>query len=488
MSSLVSNAGSSAYFARGGSYANRALASACWYAYLIFLVLISFLVHRYDTASWLYLSTGFYLLISVYGLTVLFGSRCNWLALKKAWVIICCLFVSLVWLFLQTCIPVENALNSTLGITQSAPPWFAPSRHLSVVPDKTRWLLFTNIFTFAWFVFTLALLNNRRRVRQLLWTLLAIGTTHAGIAIFAMQSGLFLTDIAQLDGHFQVARGWFVNRNHFAAFMNICLVGGIYAIASQLIKNNQQKPLLALINQVLSPRVFVLAAVLTIVIAILMSQSRGGIVSLVVAVLAVVSIFSRQRLYHSGHWRQLLLLSVLFIGLLFVFGQDLVTRFSTQSLSLGERITQWSITLDAIKQSWLFGYGGGSYGTVFQLFREYADLRQVSYNQSHNEYLHIWLEQGFIGLSLWLVTLLLVVRQLVLTIPNLRSDFIRCVLMAASIGFTAAILQAGVGFNLQIVNIRCNFFVIIALIFCAPLMLHRKPASRKHHNRIKKHE
>jgi O-antigen ligase len=479
----MGNIGSSNYLTTGKSPVAQALANICWYAYLLYLILISFLTHRYNTASWLYLSAGFYLLISVYGLTVLFGARCNWLALKEARTIIFCVFASVVWLFIQTLVPIDNELDSILGMTQTVPPWFDPSSYLSVVPDKTRWLLFTNIFAFAWFVFTLSLLDSRRRVQQLLWTLLAIGALQAGIAIFVMHSGMFLTDIIPLDGHFQVARGWFVNRNHFAAFMNLCLVGGIYAITSQLIKNSRQKPFLAMINQVLSPRVFVLAAVLLIVVAILLSQSRGGILALIAATLAMVSVFSGQRLHLYSHWRRLLVLSVIFVGVLLVFGQNLIVRFSAQSLSLGERITQWSITLDAIKHSWFFGYGGGSYGTMFQLFREYVDLRQVSYNQSHNEYLHIWLEQGLVGLTLWLLTLLLVVRQLVQKAPNMQSNFIRAVLMAASIGFTAAILQAGVGFNLQIVNIRCNFFVIIALIFCAFPMQHRKFAKNRNQHR-----
>ena len=426
----MNRAESSIYRAGSGFLASRALASTCWSGYLIFLVLISFLTQRYESPSWLYLSAGFYLLLGVYGCSILFGARCNWLALRKARAVILCFFISLVWLFLQINLPLENTLDSIIVMTESVPDWYNPVSHLSVVPDKTRWLLFTNIFVFAWFVMTLALLDSRQRVRQLLWTMLAIGLMHASIAIIAMQSGLLLADITQLDGHFQVARGWFVNRNHFAAFLNLCLVGGIYAIATQLVRDSRQKAMLALLNQVLSPRVFVLAAVLTIVIAILMSQSRGGIISLIVAVLLVVSIFSRQPRNPFSHWRRLLLLGVLVMALLLVFGEGLVARFATQSISLGERITQWSITLDAIRQSWLVGYGGGSYGTVFQLFREHTDLRQVAYNQSHNEYLHIWLEQGIIGLILWLVTLGLVVRQVALAMPKMRSEFLALKLYA----------------------------------------------------------
>jgi len=483
MNPVASDTKSSAHRTSSGLFAGRILASSCWYGYLIFLVLISFLTHRYDSASWLYLSAGLYLLLGIYGCTVLFGARCNWFALKSARWVIFCLFINLLWLFLQISLPVENYLDSIIGVTQSVPHWFDPDSYLSVVPDKTRWLLFTNILVFAWFVFTLALLDSRQRIRQLLWTLLAVGTLHASIAIYAMQSGVFLADVTQLDGHFQIARGWFVNRNHFAAFLNLCLIGGIYAVVRQSVRNGQDKFVLAMLNQVLSPRVFVLAAVLTIVIALLMSQSRGGILSLLVAVLVVASVFSRPQLHKMNQWRRWLLFAGIFIGLLFVFGQDLLARLSSQSLSLGERVTQWSITMDVIKQSWMFGFGGGSYGTMFQLFREYADLRQVSYNQSHNEYLHIWVEQGLLGLLLWLVMLVLVIRQALQVLPKIQSDFLRVVIIAASIGFIAAILQAGVGFNLQIVNIRCYFFVIIALIFCAPHIQHRKFTKNKNQHR-----
>ncbi|NNC98791.1 MAG: hypothetical protein HKN85_01280, partial [Gammaproteobacteria bacterium] len=122
----------------------------------------------------------------------------------------------------------------------------------------------------------------------------------------------------------------------------------------------------------------------------------------------------------------------------------------------------------AIQRAWLFGYGGGSYETVFQYFREYSQFRQVSFNQSHNDYLHLWLEQGLLGLLLWLAALVLAIRHAVITIRATGSTLIKAVSAAALLVLTAALLQSGVDFNLQIVNIRSLFFVIIALLYSTP--------------------
>ena len=175
--------------------------------------------------------------------------------------------------------------------------------------------------------------------------------------------------------------------------------------------------------------------------------------------------FSRRKL--------LIKLTVIVVVVIGFFGAELMLRFSADSL-LGERSAQWALSLASIKQAWILGYGGNSYADVFQVVRGYQDFRQVLYNQSHNDYLHILLEQGLLGLTLWLGLLMLVFRAAYTAITNTTSSLVISTLVSVMVVLFAALLQSGVDFNLQILNIRCYFFVIMSLAFSVPCIGPRK--------------
>jgi len=160
------------------------------------------------------------------------------------------------------------------------------------------------------------------------------------------------------------------------------------------------------------------------------------------------------------------------------FGKDLLLRFSTDAL-LGERLSQWTLTWQAIEQAWLLGYGGNSYADVFQIFRGDQDFRQVVFNQAHNDYLHIWLEQGLVGLALWLGLLSIALRAAFRGFTNSASQLSRAVLISVAVVLIAALAQSAVDFNLQILNIRVYFFVIMSLVFSVPAIRHKKGAPGK---------
>ena len=115
-----------------------------------------------------------------------------------------------------------------------------------------------------------------------------------------------------------------------------------------------------------------------------------------------------------------------------------------------------------------------SYADIFQMSRGYNDLRDVLYDQAHNDYLHIWLEQGLVGLSLWMAFLVFSIYTAVLGLANSSSTLINAIVISGVIVVFAALLQSLVGFNLHIINIRFYFFAIIALIIAAPRVSQRK--------------
>jgi hypothetical protein len=470
-----------------------------WYAYLMLLIAVSFVNDYYSSQTWLLLSAGIYVICGLCVFSAINGGRCNWVGLKRVKLVLLIMFAMLLLLLLQMTLPISRhsdlalhsgfALHSGLallsgasssGITPEwyAPEWFAPAGRWSIVPEKTRWLFNSELLIFSTFVLSIALVCSRRRLKQLLTVVLIVGVIHSLVGIFAKYGGLTLVDIKQLDGHFTAARGWFINRNHFAAFISLCLVSALALQVKSLMSAKRARPVAMILAQLMSYRIANLFALTVGIIAIVLSQSRAGFLAFFLSLLLVMIVFGNGRSVKSlGFRRRNLILPAtsIVLAVILYFGGDLLQRFSSDTL-LGERLSQWSLTWQAIEHAWLFGYGGNSYADVFQAFRGYQDFRQVVFNQAHNDYLHIWLEQGLVGLALWVGLLAIVLMTAFRGFSTSASQLSQAVLISVSVVLIAALAQSAVDFNLQILNIRVYFFVIMSLVFSVPAIRHRKRA------------
>jgi len=456
-----------------------------WYAYLVLLFAVSFVNNYYSSQVWLLVSACAYTLCGLCVLSAINGGRCNWYGLGQAKFALMILVAILVLLILQTYIPVEKHTevllfdNSLYNGVQ--PSWFNSDGLWSVVPRKTRWLFNSEALIFTIFALSIALLVSRRRLRQLLLVMLLVGFFHSLVGIGAKYSGLALVDLQQLDGHFSAARAWFINRNHYAAFVSLCLLGPLAFQMKILITQSKASFLSIAADQITSYRLIYPLALGLGMVALVLSQSRAGFLAFLSMLALTVFYFGRNGFALGlGFNRRRLLAPVAVAAIVVIayFGSELALRFSSDAL-LGERIAQWSITWEAIKHAWLLGYGGNSYADVFQVFRGYEDFRQVLFNQSHNDYLHIWLEQGLLGLMLWLGFLVVLLRAAHQGIVNTTSSLVSATLICTIIVILAALLQSAVDFNLQILNIRYYFFVIISLAYSVPAIRQRKGTPTK---------
>lgn len=449
-----------------------------WCLFLMLLIYVSFNQGIYGSEQWYLVSSGVFLLSALVVTNAFQARRINVAALKNAKPLLIILAISLLWLYLQSIVPYQGALYEWLleaqGTQIPAPMWYQPDQVWSVVPELTMNLFWSELTMFLGCTLTIGLVNSRRRLKQLLLLILIIGLVHASVGIFAKYSSLLLVERAQIDGHFSAARAWFINRNHFAAFISLSLIAALTFQLRLIIGYRGKSYLALLISQLLNYRIVVALALLTSFIALSLSQSRAGFLALLISIVCILFFFARYSKLLVGR-RALLMPIFIVVGLsLFYFGSELALRFLNQGSFLGERIPQWQLTWELIRKEWLLGYGANSYATVFQAFRGDNDFREVVYNQAHNDYLHIWLEQGLVGLMLWLGLIFLTLLHAWQAFKSTSSSLVSGFMLAASVVILAALLQSTVGFNLQVLNIRFYFFVIIGLIYAVPKIRHKK--------------
>ena len=456
---------------------------AIWCAYLLLLVMVSFVNDLYSSQEWLMVSSCVYALCGLFILSALNGGQCNWRGVVQAKYALVILGAMVALLYLQVVLPFDKHLDILLLeeplFKASTPTWFDPAARWSVVPIKTLWLLKSELVMLAIFALSIALVSSRRRLKQLVFLILIIGLIHSCVGIFAAHGGMLLVDVKQLDGHYDAARAWFINRNHFAAFVSLCMLGVLVFQLKALMNGGGALTRPVIIKQILSYKLVYHLALACGLVALVLSQSRAGFLALLMSMFFVLSWVGRDLVPTMLAFRKrtlLLPMTVLVMVIVAYFGSDLLARFSQDAL-LGERIEQWQVTWNAIKKAWLLGYGGNSYADVFQVFRGYQDFRQVLFNQAHNDYLHIWLEQGLIGLCLWLALVTLVLRAAYAHISMSKSTLVTATLLATLIVLLAALSQSFVDFNLQILNIRYYFFVIMSLAFSVPTIRQKTRSS-----------
>ena len=441
------------------------LEKTCWVAMLLWLVLISMSSAAYQSVSWMIMSAVLYGICVFYTVAIMLGCSYNSRALKRGRLVIVLAALPLFWLYLQTVLPLGNTLLSGLLPSSSGFQDMHSQALVSVDVIRTRHLLYSYLPPFICLLLMCTMLTKRSRIKHVLYLSVFLLLLHSAVGIYAKYSGIYFIDESQLDGHWSAARGWFVNRNHYAAFILSSLLGLLSFIAYY--SREQQA----------SPYVMVVLAFLVLIslVAVVLSQSRAGLVCWVFIFISSGLMTLRSVTRDRGDWanrRSLPMIAILsLVGVALVgmfFGAEMWSRLESSTLSIGERGLQWDLTWQAISQSPWFGYGGGSYAQVFQYFRGYSELRQVIFDQSHNHYLHLWLEQGLVGLVLWLGLIAITFKKAVAGIRDSKSNLVISVSFAACFVIGAALIQSLVDFNLQIINLRCFFFVIIGIILALP--------------------
>lgn len=450
------------------------LATLFWYLYLLLLFVSTFITNQYGSASWQWFTSIFFVFCAFYFIVVAsLNLTCNFCFFKRARVFLVIFTMILVWLFLQTII----ACDLGLGFRSKQllhPDWFSPNAVISVVPHKTRLLIASEFLVFTVFIMTMILVDSRSRLRQLLLLVLFVGILHSIMALAAKFSGVFYVDPSALDGHYNVVRGWFVNRNHFAAFMVILSVAPLTFIFKKLYSKTKYKmanppPPASFYKQFVqitfSFEGLVILCWSLLFIATILSDSRAGLISVLGSAFFISCFFYMAEVFDK---KKFLLLILVFVVIVLLIGTLISDRILVNGLAVGERMVQWRLTMALILESPVIGFGGGSYATVFQTLRDYDDLRQVIYSQAHNHFLHIWVEQGFIGLILWLTLLANIFLQVVNTYRASNSTFAVSSSIVIGIVLMFGVLQSCVDFNLQNTLIRMYFFMLVAILMVVP--------------------
>lgn len=270
--------------------------------------------------------------------------------------------------------------------------------------------------SFSWWVFLVSLMlfatvvqswmKNEKNLFFIIWSILLLSLIEAvyGLAQTLIPTmGVLWADVNAYLGD---ARGTFINRNHYAGFMEMVWPLGL---AMMIIltgherhgnknDNTLKKRLKYFLAADKSGLHFLLcAAMLFILLTLLFSKSRAGIAgALIGGILFILFSYGGGKRFSFFTWLTMGLgvMFLLFYSNVIGF-EKIIGRFMTVDESAVSRVNIWKDTLTMIKDHPL-GIGLGNYEQLMPVYNTRGPLG-VRFTHAHNDFLEILAESGWPG-------------------------------------------------------------------------------------------
>lgn len=253
--------------------------------------------------------------------------------------------------------------------------------------------------------------------------------------------------------------GSYVNHDHYAGLMEMLVPFPIVIAMGRMVRG--------------AKRALVAFCAVLMATTIVLSGSRGGMISSVFEVFA----FTALTLYQKRNPRIALatfaLCSAVLGFLLFLGKGKILGRLGDLGPDMRLKMTTDCLKIFAHKP--LLGWGFGTFPTIYPSFRSF--YTNLFVNQAHNDYAQLLVEAGLVGFGLMLWFVFRLYRHGFPTSRRWEFKWDAAVSLAALLGCTALLLHSLVDFNLHIPANAAMFYVLCALAAARPASTSPKPRS-----------
>ena len=252
-----------------------------------------------------------------------------------------------------------------------------------------------------------------------------------------------------------VPYGPYVNRNHFAGFMELVIPAGLATLAVRGVRR-QQIPLIAFCTA-LSVGALVLCA------------SRAGVVAFGCGLVILILLL----LLRHGEKRYLFTFAVVLVlagGLVAWMGADqVILRFKevkNPEFSESRRVSMMRGAVHMFRANPWIGTGLGTTVSVYPRFETLYDGRIVDH--VHNDHLELLAETGIIGGLSWLAFIGMLVRFGLKNLSSRNEPLVQALQVGALVGCASLLIHGLVDFNLHIPSNALLFFVLSYFATASP--------------------
>jgi O-antigen ligase len=365
--------------------------------------------------------------------------------------------------FLSHLGPIRFQTLTTARVLLDSPPAW---QTLSYAPRVALgWWVFL-LSVCLYFVVVRSLCAERKTLKRIVWVMMGVALIEALYGLIqALVPTLGVLWVNYIQAYMGDARGTFINRNHFAGFIEMLwpLFLGFTVAQGGWGQGYTLKKILA--SERLNRQALLALGIVVLLLALLFSRSRAGIAGASMGFLTFVSL-ARSGSKRMSRYTWLVLGGI--VGILVVYSMAIgigpvADRFFT--LRSGDtRLDFWRDSLSIIKDHPL-GIGLRNFERVFPVYNV-SNLSNKIIDYAHNDYLQLLIEAGWIGFTAVLTGFLIFMVKSANRIKHLNphKDPLRFFLaVGAFSGLVSLAFHSFFDFNLQI-PANCVYFVTLMAI------------------------
>jgi len=326
------------------------------------------------------------------------------------------------------------------------------SRTISFDPFWTQVAAFHFLALLIFLAALLTYIDSAKRLNKIVLVITIFGFVFAFFAVLqSVLSPNKIYGIYEVD--YATPFGSFVNRHNFAAFMEMSIAVPLGLMFVGAVQKDK--------------KLLYVTAIALMGIALILSGSRGGLISLLAEIFFLLIVTTKTKGYNQVLIKvglAVLLVATIIFGSMLIGGESSLTRLAETATSEDfstNRTHIWDVTLNIIKNNFIFGTGYGSFGVAYTPYDSLNGLERVE--QAHNDYLQILADAGIIGLIIAGFFIFTLFRT---GLKNTRTSipFRRGVAVGALAGCFAILVHSLFDFVLHTTAIAMMFITLVSLV------------------------
>ena len=379
--------------------------------------------------------------------------------------------------FLQILSPKTYQLRQQLMSFPGLSSWLSDWGPISIFPFVTKiefWKWLT-LWGFFFIMLRWPSLNwPEQTSQQLIVLIILVGVGEASYGFFEFFSGHHY--ILSLKGTYLMSSvmGTFINRNYFAGYLLLVIPLSIgFLLARQASQSQEYRGWRQRLASLDGKTVLLGFAIILMILGLLFSASRMGIISLLLSFSFLALVFRQKE---KGHLFSRT--TVLILGLALLWGAGIgldaiISRFFSSPDDFKLRLLFWKDTIRLWKDFIFFGSGLGTFAQIFPMYQTF--FMNAFITHAENDLLQLMAEIGLIGFTLISALFFILFRKVTKGIRSLKEgDPRRYIAMGGTVGILALILHSFVERNLQV---PANAF-LFAFLWGLVLRLAHPPSSK----------
>ena len=352
-------------------------------------------------------------------------------------------------------------LSISWELTRSIPVW----ESISCSPRKalTWWVFLVSLGLF--FIVLYNFCQDRKMLKRIVFIMIGIGLIEAAYGLIqALVPSMGVLWVDYVKDYLGTARGTFINRNHFAGFIEMIWPLALGLTLAQTGRMHSLK--VALGSDRLNRQALMALVIIVLLLALILTRSRAGIFSGLIGFLTF-SIMARTGLKDAALQTRLLFGGIIVLLCIFTMSigvGPILDRFLIIGGDGYSRMDIWRDSLPIIKK-YPLGIGLGNYEYVFAVHNQ-SFISGKTVTHAHNDYLQLLIETGWIGFLAAIGGFIIFLGKSAKRIKELdfRKDPLKFYLaIGAFSGLISMTVHSLFDFNLQI-PANCLYFVALLAV------------------------